>query len=301
MVRRSLGNFRCTTRQYERTTPEIACTGNFHHHVPTDLEIYALMPTREEQRMMDVCEENCKHTSDTVATKCVLGCWHPGYTCANYQQFFNGSSKQLTNWKITRPMADHIIGNCLADGCMHLCPDLDAFYAKCGFVALATAPPSRVVVSLAPYRKILQRISGIVLTVDSDAPTIKAAYRIAGLKTHPDKTGSDGAEFLEVQQAFDYLTGRETAPKDEQDLLEERVSRDQSQFAIMPLHETPDKLKMMFYVGLLQILQNPDAELYGNSPWFKAPDGTKYWFNCAIKFCDAGWDRVGVCYQSSVN
>ena len=78
----------------------------------------------------------------------------------------------------------------------------------------------------------------MVLTVDSDAKTIKAAYRIAGLKTHPDKTGSDGGEFLEVQQAFDYLTGRETAPKDEQDLLEERVSRDQSQFAIMPLHET---------------------------------------------------------------
>ena len=241
--------------------------------------------------MMYACEGNGKHVPDTILTKCVLGCYHPGLTCANYQQYFDGSPKQLAKWKVTRTLADHIIGNCRADGCMHLCPDLDAFYAKCGFVALAAAAPSRAVVSLAPYRETLQRISGMVLTVDSDAKTIKAAYRIAGLKTHPDKTGSDGAEFLEVQQAFDYLTGRETAPKDEQDMLEERVSRDQSQFAIMPLHETSNQLQMMFYVGLLQILQNPEAELYGNSPWFNAPDGTKYWFNCSIKFCDA---RFGI-------
>lgn len=66
------------------------------------------------------------------------------------------------------------------------------------------------------------------LTVDSDAQAIKAADRIASLKTNPDKTGSDGAAFLEAQQAFDYLTGRKAAPKDEQDLLEERVSREQS-------------------------------------------------------------------------
>lgn len=241
--------------------------------------------------MMYACEGNGKHIPDTILTKCVLGCYHPGFTCANYQQCFDGSPKQLAKWKITRTLADHIIGNCRADGCMHLCPDLDAFYAKCGFVALAAAAPSRAVVSLAPYCETLQRISGMVLTVDSDAKTVKAAYRIAALKTHPDTNpGSDGAEFMEVQQAKDYLLGSEKA-KDEQDMLEERVSRDQSQFAIMPLHETSNQLQMMFYVGLLQILQNPEAELYGNSPWFNAPDGTKYWFNCSIKFCDA---RFGI-------
>ena len=145
-------------------------------------------------------------------------------------------------------------------------------------------------VTLAPYRETLQRISGIVLTINSPMQEIKHAFRIATLRTHPDKTDSDGTEFIEVQQAFDYLTGRQ-APKDAQDLLQERVACDQTQLAIMPLHTSTDKLKMDFYVGLLQILEDPEAELYSNSLNFRAPDETKYWFNTASKFCDA---RFGI-------
>ena len=78
--------------------------------------------------MMYACERNGKHIPDTIETKCVLGYGHLGYTCANYQQFFDGSPKQLNKWRVTRPLTEHIIGNCRADGCMHLCPDLDTIY-----------------------------------------------------------------------------------------------------------------------------------------------------------------------------
>lgn len=244
--------------------------------------------TIEQTRLNYDCESTCKHTADNKERKCVLGCSHLS-TCANYEQFFNASQKQLKLWKITRRLADSIIEKCKADECIQFCPDQDAFHAKCGFASI-TVSNSRIEPSLAPFREMLQRISGIALTIDSSQVEIKSAYRIASLKTHPDKTGSDGSEFMECQKAFDYLSGRQ-APKDEQDLLHDIVALDQTQYAILPQHESSDPLLMDFYVRLLQIFEDPDAEFYSNSPHFKTLDGTKYWFNCAKAFMEV---RFGI-------
>ena len=59
---------------------------------------------------------------------------------------------------------------------------------------------------------------------------------------------------------------------------------------------------MDFYVGLLQELQDPDADFYAISPHFKAVDGTKYWFNCAKQFMDVrfGSRKTGVSHGDSL-
>lgn len=86
-----------------------------------------------------------------------------------------------------------------------------------------------------------------MLTLDSTPTEIKAGYRIASPKSHPDRTSSVVASvFMEVQPSFDYLTHRQS-PKDKQELLQDQIAVKQSELAILPLHQS----SLVFLYGFL--------------------------------------------------
>ena len=85
-------------------------------------------------------------------------------------------------------------------------------------------------VSLAPYFEIL----GIAPTVSSSE--LKRAYRLAQIRTHPDKNCGNADEYHRIEHAFNMCNGQQSEPDTQDGLGAKVMMHEQKKLYLIPFH-----------------------------------------------------------------